>query len=171
MRDAMPCHPFLSLHVMRLTILALYYPWHKRCYQDWRCRPRPAPKPCRSYGDGRVSDVHFSLATLPDKIAVTAGAKHRNEYHVALLLKKASAWHGEWESAHLKHDPRAHGHHCRPSTNCGKLSNGDKVNLCTGRMQMRQTSPDTRKVRRFSCTTHIFHKPPKSSPKCWRSIV
>ena len=45
---------------------------------------------------GRVSDVHFGPATLPDLVGVTAGAKHRNEYHVALLLKKASAWHGEW---------------------------------------------------------------------------
>ena|SRR5688500_16666155 len=39
-----------------------------------------------------------------DLVGVTAGAKHRHEYHVALLLKKASAWHGAWESAHLKHD-------------------------------------------------------------------
>jgi hypothetical protein len=45
---------------------------------------------------GRVSDVHFGLATLHDLVGVTAGTKHRNEYHVALLLKKASAWHVEW---------------------------------------------------------------------------
>jgi hypothetical protein len=45
---------------------------------------------------GRVSDVHFGLATFHDLVGVTAGTKHRNEYHVALLLKKASAWHGEW---------------------------------------------------------------------------
>jgi len=45
---------------------------------------------------GRVSDVHFGLATLHDLVGVTGGAKHRNEYHVALLLKKASAWHVEW---------------------------------------------------------------------------
>jgi hypothetical protein len=45
---------------------------------------------------GRVSDVHFGLATLHDQVGVIAGAKHRNEYHVAFLLKKASAWHVEW---------------------------------------------------------------------------
>src|SRR5262245_35009198 len=30
----MPCRP--SLNVMRLMILALCCPWHKRCCQDWR---------------------------------------------------------------------------------------------------------------------------------------
>jgi hypothetical protein len=45
---------------------------------------------------GRVSDVHFGVAILHDLVGVTAGAKHRNECHVALLQKKASAWHGEW---------------------------------------------------------------------------
>src|SRR4029453_8294446 len=36
---------------------------------------------------------------------VTAGAEHRDAYHVALLLKKASAWHGAWSRAPLPHDP------------------------------------------------------------------
>ena len=45
---------------------------------------------------GRVSDVHCGLATLHDLVGVTAGTKHRNAYQVALLQKKASAWHGEW---------------------------------------------------------------------------
>jgi hypothetical protein len=54
---------------------------------------------------GRVADVHFGVATLHDLVGVTAGAKHRNASHVALLLKKASAWLGEWSSAHLQHDP------------------------------------------------------------------
>jgi hypothetical protein len=54
-------------------------------------------------------------------VGVIAGANHRNKYPVALLLKKASAWHGAWESAYLKHDPviqrqvrlylHAHGQH------------------------------------------------------------
>jgi Tfp pilus assembly protein FimT len=35
----------------------------------------------------------LGLAAFDDLIDVTAGTKHRNEYHVALLLKKASAWH------------------------------------------------------------------------------
>ena len=54
---------------------------------------------------GRVTDVHFGLATLDDVVGVIEGAKHRHAYHGALLLKKASAWHGAWESAHLQHDP------------------------------------------------------------------
>ena len=45
---------------------------------------------------GRVSDLYFDLATLHDLVGVTVGAKHRNEYHVTFLLKKASAWHVEW---------------------------------------------------------------------------
>jgi hypothetical protein len=53
---------------------------------------------------GRVTDVHFGLATLDDVVGVIEGAKHRHAYHGALLLKKASAWHGAWESAHLQHD-------------------------------------------------------------------
>ena len=44
---------------------------------------------------GHVSDVHFGLATVHDLVGVIAGAKHRNESHVTLLLKQASAWHGE----------------------------------------------------------------------------
>src|SRR5262249_47459845 len=52
----------------------------------------------------RVAEVHCGLATLHDLVGVTAGAKHRNECQAALLLKKASAWHEAWESAHLKHD-------------------------------------------------------------------
>ena len=55
-------------------------------------------------GIGRVTDVHFGLATLDDVVGVIEGAKHRHAYHGALLLKKASAWHGAWESAHLQHD-------------------------------------------------------------------
>src|SRR4029453_2319094 len=38
---------------------------------------------------GRVSDVHFGLATLHDLGSMKAGAKHRSEYHVAFLPKKA----------------------------------------------------------------------------------
>jgi hypothetical protein len=45
---------------------------------------------------GRVSAVHFGLATLHDLVGVTAGAQHRHEYEVALLRKTASAWHGAW---------------------------------------------------------------------------
>jgi len=53
---------------------------------------------------GRVADVHFGVAILHDLVGVTAGAKHRNASHVALLLKKASASLGEWSSAPLQHD-------------------------------------------------------------------
>jgi hypothetical protein len=58
----------------------------------------------RSSPQGRVADVHCGLATVHDLVGVTAGAKHRHAYHIALLLQKASAWHGAWYSAHLKHD-------------------------------------------------------------------
>jgi hypothetical protein len=40
--------------------------------------------------------MHFGVATLHDLVGVTAEAKHRNASHVALLLKKVSAWLGEW---------------------------------------------------------------------------
>jgi hypothetical protein len=50
--------------------------------------------------------MHSGLATLYDLVGMIAGAKHRNAYHVAFLLKKGSAWHVEWSSAHLKHDPQ-----------------------------------------------------------------
>ena len=40
---------------------------------------------------GRVSDLHFGLVTLHDRVSVTAESKHRHEYHVALLLQKASS--------------------------------------------------------------------------------
>jgi len=63
-------------------------------------RERYAHQPCvkrwTEGKNGRVSDLHFGLATLYDLVDVIASAKHRNEYPVALLLKKASAWHGEW---------------------------------------------------------------------------
>jgi hypothetical protein len=38
--------------------------------------------------------VHFGLVTLHDLVGVTAEAKHKHEYHVTLLLQKASsmAW-------------------------------------------------------------------------------
>ena len=52
--------------------------------------------------------MHFGVATLHDLVGVTAEAKHRNASHVALLLKKVSAWLGEWYSAHLQHDPLGH---------------------------------------------------------------
>jgi hypothetical protein len=45
---------------------------------------------------GRVSDVHFGLATVHDLGSVTVGTKPRNESHGALLLKQAAAWHVEW---------------------------------------------------------------------------
>jgi hypothetical protein len=40
---------------------------------------------------GRVADVHFGLATLPDLGGVTAGTKPRNETYSVLLLKQAAA--------------------------------------------------------------------------------
>jgi hypothetical protein len=43
----------------------------------------------------RVSDVHFGLATLHDLIGMTVRTKYRNEYYIALLLHKTSAWHKE----------------------------------------------------------------------------
>ena len=72
----------------------------------WR-RPVPSPVlfppvesitlPARQHGVfGRVSDMHFGLTTLHDLVGMTVGAKDRNAYDVALLLKKAAAWQVEW---------------------------------------------------------------------------
>ena len=60
--------------------------------------------PARVPPMGCVADAHCGLAALHDVVGVTAGATHRHAYYVALLLKKASAGQGEWDSAYLKPD-------------------------------------------------------------------
>src|SRR5262249_61599127 len=45
----------------------------------------------------------WSCHPLHDLGGVTAWAQHRHASHVALLLKKVSAWHGAWSHAHLHH--------------------------------------------------------------------
>ena len=60
--------------------------------------------PARVPPMGCVADAHCGLAALHDLVGVTAGATHRQAYYVALLLKKASAGQGAWDSAYLKPD-------------------------------------------------------------------
>ena len=63
---------------------------------------------------GRVSDVHFGLVTLHDRVGVTAEAQYRHEYHVALLLQKASSM--AWRMVKCTSETRPHflPAHCGP---------------------------------------------------------
>jgi hypothetical protein len=55
---------------------------------------------------GYVSDGHCGLAALHALGGVTAGAQLKHDPLSYRLLPEASAWHREWQRAHLKHAPQ-----------------------------------------------------------------